>query len=111
MSDHEVLANDEAAITAAEQRTLATFEALRSALDQARAMGLDVAEGEVARRLTKRARSRTSRSAVVAPGTCPAAAYAAWVSAAGITTGPAFRCVDRHYRRLRSREPLDAKAF
>lgn len=30
------------------------------------------------------------------PGTCPAAAYAAYVSAAGIATGPAFSGIDRH---------------
>jgi len=30
------------------------------------------------------------------PGTCPAAAYATYVSAAGIATGPAFRGIDRN---------------
>lgn len=48
MSDRALLVDDETAIAAAEKRTVATFEDLRSTHDQARVMGLNVSGDEAA---------------------------------------------------------------
>jgi integrase len=43
-------------------------------------------------------------------GTCPVRAYEAWVSAAGISTGPIFRPIDRHGNVAAARLSTDAVA-
>lgn len=79
-----------------------------AALRRSELAALDVADIAVVPeglRVTIR-RSKTDaegRGAVLAVGrtgtaTCPAAAYAAWLAAAGIAAGAAFRAVDRHGR-------------
>jgi hypothetical protein len=55
-------------------------------------------------RATRRGRARSSRSRS-AKRICPVAALQAWISAAGITSGPIFRAIDRHGRMGPRRSP------